>query len=118
MDSARKKELKELYKQMKPDMGIIMVKSKTENKCYIQATQDINSCINSTARKLDVRAHPNKELQKEWLERGADAYSIEVLDRLDYDKDGIKTDYTEDLEMLLEIWKEKLAAQNMEFYKK
>ncbi len=40
----KRKELKERYKRMKPDMGgIFMICSKVDNKCYIEATQDLKS---------------------------------------------------------------------------
>lgn len=118
MQNERRKELKELYKQMKPEMGIIIIRSKAENKCCIKASADLKSAMNSTARKLDVPCYPNKELQKAWTEQGANAFTIEILDRLEYSTDDSKSDYSEDLELLEEIWKEKLAAQGMTFYKK
>ncbi|HPT91000.1 MAG TPA: GIY-YIG nuclease family protein, partial [Acetivibrio sp.] len=34
----RKKELKELYKTMKPDMGVFIIRSNSDNKYFIQAT--------------------------------------------------------------------------------
>jgi hypothetical protein len=43
----RKKELKELYKNMKPDMGIFIIKSNFNNKYYIEGTQDLKGTINS-----------------------------------------------------------------------
>lgn len=78
----RRKELKEQYKNMKPDMGVFIIKSAIENKCYkcyIEAAQDLKSTINSTKFKLELGFHPNKELQKEWKENtGADSprYSL------------------------------------------
>lgn len=64
----RRKELKEQYKNMKPDMGVFIIKSAIAGKCYIEATQDLKSTINSTKLKLELGFHPNKELQKEWKE--------------------------------------------------
>jgi hypothetical protein len=32
----RRKELKEQYKHMKPGMGIFTIRSKVNNKCYIE----------------------------------------------------------------------------------
>lgn len=112
----RKKELKALYKQMKPKMGIIIIKRNDEAKCYIEETQDLQSKLNSTKRRLERLCHPNKELQREWKSFGASKFTIEILDNLEYDKDESKTDYTEDLKLLKEIWKDKLAEENMGFY--
>lgn len=49
----RKKELKELYKNMKADMGLFIIKSNFNNKCYIEGTEDLKGTINSTKFKLD-----------------------------------------------------------------
>lgn len=114
----RKKELKLQYKQMKKPMGIFILRSKVNNKCYIQSTQDLKGVMNGTIVRLEGGMHPCKELQKEWKEYGSDNFSIEVLENLEYDKDESKTDYTEDLAIMKMIWEEKLTKQNMEFYKK
>lgn len=34
----RKKELKQQYKEMKPEMGVFIIRSKASNKCFLQAT--------------------------------------------------------------------------------
>ncbi len=34
----RRKELKEKYKLMKPDMGVFVIKNNLNNKCYVEAT--------------------------------------------------------------------------------
>lgn len=114
----RKKELKLQYKQTRPDMGIFMIRAKGSNKCYIQATQDLKGVINGAKARLGGGLHPNKELQREWNELGEESFTIDILERLEYDKDESKTDYTEELALLQMIWEEKLAKENMEFYKK
>ncbi len=114
----RKKELKLQYKQTKPQMGIFIIRSKVNNKCYIQATQDLRGVINGAKVRLENGMHPNKELQKKWTEFGSENFTIEILENLEYDKDESKTDYTEDLALLQMIWEEKLAKGNMELYRK
>jgi hypothetical protein len=114
----RKKELKLQYKQMKPPMGIFMIRSKVNNKCHLQTARDFRAVMNSTKVKLEGGFHPNRELQKEWQEFGAENFTIEVLENLEYDKDELKTDYTDDLALLQMIWEEKLTKENIQFYKK
>jgi hypothetical protein len=105
----RKKELKLQYKQMKPQMGIFIIRSKVNNKCYLQTTQDLRGVINGAKVRLGGGFHPNMELQKEWNEFGADNFTIEILERLEYGKDESKTDYSEELAILQMIWEEKLV---------
>lgn len=112
----RKRELKLQYKQMKPPMGIFIIRSKVNNKCYIQTARDFRSAINGTKVRLASGMHPNRELQKEWNDFGAENFMIEILQNLEYDE--LRIDYTEDLALMQMIWEEKLAKENMEFYKK
>ena len=112
----RRKELKEQYKMMKPDMGVFIVKSKHDNRCFLEATSDLKSTINSTRFKLNFGNHPNKELQKEWKEYGENAFTIEILEKLEYDKDESKTDYSEELAILKMEWEDKLSNEGMDFY--
>lgn len=114
----RKKELKMQYKQMKPPMGIFIIRSKVNNKCFLKTTQDLRGVINGTKVRLEGGFHPNRELQKEWKEFGPENFTIEILENLEYDKDESKTDYSGELEVLQMLWEEKLAGENMEFYKK
>lgn len=114
----RKKELKLQYKQMRPQMGIFIIRSKSNNKCYLEATPNLRGTMNGTQFKLDASSHPNQELQREWNEQGAKNFTIEILDELEYDKDESKTDYGEDLILLRMTWEEKLAKENLEFFKK
>lgn len=112
----RRKELKTLYKNMKPDMGIFTIKFNFDNKCYIKETQDLKDAINSTKFQLDFGNYANKELQKEWKKYGKESFTIEILEKLKYDEDESKTDYSEELNILKMIWEEKLSKKDMEFY--
>ncbi|WP_066633820.1 GIY-YIG nuclease family protein [Desulfolucanica intricata] len=114
----RKKELKLKYKQMRPQMGIFIVRSKFSNKCFVEVTQNLEGRINRTKFQLGAGIHPNRELQKEWKDFCEANFTIEILENLEYDKDESKTDYTEDLALLQMIWEEKMLKENIEFYKK
>lgn len=114
-----KKELKEQYKQMKSHMGVLLIRNEKSGKCLIKAERDLKSAANSTAFKLGLGAFPNRELQKEWSELGENYFTISILDELEYSKDESKTDYTEELEMLATMWKDRLAKeQGAQFYEK
>lgn len=105
----RKKELKEQYKQMKPDMGVFVIRSKVNTNYYIEVTRNLKGMINRTRFQLNNFSHPNKELQKEWKEQGEHNFTIEVLEVLEYDKDETKTDYSEELIIMKMVWEEKLS---------
>ena len=112
----KKKELQDQYKLMKPDMGIFAVINKNNAKYYLETTPDLKGRINSTKFKLNAGGHPNKELQKDWQEFGANVFEIKILEQIEYEEDESKTDYSEDLELLKMIWREKLSKDMAQFY--
>ncbi|HHT49234.1 MAG TPA: GIY-YIG nuclease family protein [Firmicutes bacterium] len=112
----RKKELKQLYKQMKPEMGIFLIRALDDGKCYLQATANLKGTINGTKFKLEAGCHPNRQLQKAWQEKGAANFTFKVLEQLEYEKDETKTDYSEELAILQMVWEEKLAQEKISFF--
>ncbi len=115
LSKERKKELQEQYKLMKPEMGIFTVINKSSSKYYLQVAQNLKGIINSTRFKLDGGIHPNKELQNDWLEIGS-GFEIKILEKIEYDEDESKTDYTEELELLKMIWVDRLAEKSISLY--
>lgn len=118
MASEREKELKRQYKEMKPDMGVFWIHPREGKTCYLQATPDFRGVMNGALVRLRGGMHPFRSLQKAWSELGEEAFCIEILEQLPYDKDEIKTDYSEDLELLRMIWEERLSEQGYSFYRK
>jgi len=112
----RKKELKELYKQMKTDMGIYIIECKVINKYYLETTQNLKGKINSARFQLEMGSYRNYGLQEDWKKYGSENFEIKVLDNLEYDKDESKLDYSEELEIMKAIWEEKLTKENMVSY--
>ena len=104
IDKKRKKELLLKYKEMKPDMGVYMIKSLNTGKVYLGYDKDLKGTLNSERFKLNAGGHKNKELQKEWTKITEKGFEIKVLEVLEYDKDESKTDYTEDLKALRDMW--------------
>ncbi|AFL99429.1 hypothetical protein Desde_0996 [Desulfitobacterium dehalogenans ATCC 51507] len=114
----RKKELKEQYKQTRSDMGIVGIRSKKEAWYYIEGTQNLRATLNGIRFKLETGFFPCRELLKKWKEQGEEHFTFEVLEQLEYDKDETKTDYTDDLALLLMEWEEKLEGQGFTVVKR
>lgn len=113
----RKKELKEMYKQMKTEMGIFIIESKNSNKYYLETTQNLKGKMNSVRFQLESGGFRiNEELQEDWKEQGSKNFELKVLEMLEYDKDESKTDYSEELEIMKTIWDEKLRNQDKQPY--
>lgn len=112
----RRKELKEQYKNMKPEMGIFIIKAKFNDKCLIESSKDLKGTINGSKFRLNAGNYLNADLQSDWKEYGKNGFTIEILENLQYDKDELKMDYSEELEILKLIWIERLSSEKMEFY--
>ncbi|KLU39731.1 MAG: GIY-YIG nuclease family protein [Limnochordia bacterium] len=112
----RKKELKEQYKQMKPEMGILMVTSLANNKHFLIAAPNLRGMENRIKFQLSMGSFPNRTLQQDWDAYGEGNFKIETLDTLEYSKDETKTDHREDLEELREIWIERFREEQKELY--
>ncbi len=112
----KRKELQEQYKLMKPDMGIVTVINKKENKYFLEIAPNLKSMINRVTFQLKFDGHPHQELQSDWNKLGADNFEIKILDTMPYEDDESKTDYKEDLELLKIIWTEKLTKDEIPLY--
>ena len=115
-DVSRRKQLKEQYKQARPDMGVFVIRSKTTGKVYVEAAKDLRGAMNGSTFKLSAGMHRNRELQRDWQRYGADDFLVEVLDKLPYSKDETKTDYDDDLAELRDMWVDKLRHDATQLY--
>ena len=108
-DAARKKELKELYKRMKPEMGVVGFTCKATGKTYLAPTNNIKATLNSMRFQLGLGTYLRRALQSDWKQYGEEGFAVETLETLPYDKDDeMKTDYSEELAVLCALWAEKL----------
>lgn len=109
----RKRQLKEEYKSTKLPMGILALRCIKNGNCYLKGSVNLKATENSLRFQLGMGNYPQKTLLSDWKEYGEAGFSFEVLDTLEYDKDETKTDYREDIEVLRQIWKDKLEESGV-----
>ena len=112
----RRRELKREYKESKPDMGVFMIRSKSSGKTYIEATRNLKSGINRARFTLNFGSHLHSDLQGDWNEKGEADFEMEILEILEYKEDKQETDYTDELELLRDMWQERLVGEGRELY--
>ncbi|BFH61947.1 GIY-YIG nuclease family protein [Paenibacillus azoreducens] len=81
MDKNKRKELLEEFKQMKTYMGIIQIKNKVNGKIYVGGYPNLKNKWVTIQSQLDMGRFANLQLQKDWKEFGAEAFTYEVLEQ-------------------------------------
>jgi len=112
-----KKELKKQYKQNIQPMGVFQVKNLINGKIFIDSGLNLQGKINGCKFQLALGSHMNRILQEDFNKNDINNFSFEVIDYLK-PKEDIKTNYTDDLKMLEEMWIEKLQPFDEKGYNK
>lgn len=123
IDKQNRRQLAKQISQTLSPMGVFQIRNKMNGKLLVGSSMTLDKVWNRHYFQLNMNAHPNKELSKEWKEYGEEAFVLEVLEELK-PKDEICTDpaelkaYKKDIEALEELWVEKLAPFGEQGYHK
>ena len=85
MNTERRKQLLEEYKNRKPEMGILSFNCNATGEKYLCQSKDMNAHINSNVFQLSAKTHPNKKLQELWNQYGKAGFKISVMRVLKYE---------------------------------
>ena len=103
------------YKETPRPMGLYRVRNTVNGKSLVGASVDLPAILNRQRFQLESGLHPNRALQRDWNELGPEAFEFEILDTLKPpDQPGYNP--SEDLRMLEEMWREKLALSDEQTY--
>ncbi len=102
-----KKEIVKQYKQTVQPMGIFQIWNLANGKIYLASSKNLRGMANRFEFGLDIGSHISKELREDYLKFGKENFVFEVIDTLE-PKEDPKYDYTDDLNVLEEMWLEKL----------
>src|SRR5207248_11524963 len=96
------------YKETRRPMGVFQVLNTINQKSFVGTSVDLPSMSDRQQSQLRMGGHPNRALQKDWNEFGADAFKFEILDTLT-PPDQPNYDPKADLRALEELWLDKLS---------
>lgn len=102
-----RKDIKRAYKERKKPAGVFQVKNTVNGKVLLGSSLNLEGVFNSHRFRLSIGRHPNKVLQEEWNEVGADGFVFETLEVVQV-KDDPNFDLNDELTLLEQIWLEKL----------
>ena len=104
-----KEALKAAYKQDKHrlrPMGVYQIKNQANGKVFLGASSNLDGTLARDRTWLGLGGHQNKSLQQEWNTFGSEAFTFDVLELITPTDDP--RNYTEELTILLDVWKETL----------
>ena len=112
MDKKTKKEIQAEYKERGIIGGVYVIKNTLKNKLYLDTATDLQGSKNrfEFAVKTGSCVHP--KLQVDWAEQKAKHFSFEVLEELVQGENQSMADFKDDVEVLKQIWLEKLTGEN------
>ena len=110
-----RKDLIRKYKDTPLPAGVFRLRNHIRKKSLVGSTTNLTGAINRHRFQLEHGSHPNRELQADWKELGPDAFAFETLDRLEPSGD-VDADPSEELKVLLQMWREKLAEADEQLY--
>jgi group I intron endonuclease len=110
-----KKELKNIYKEMKFKMGIFQIRNTVNGKIYVEGSTDLDAIWNRHKFQLKMDSHPNVELQKDWKDFGEGNFSYEILSEIKQD-DTKTIDYRKEIMQLEKMFIEELQPFNNNGY--
>ncbi len=110
MDRQRRQDLVRRYHEAPKPMGVYRVYCTETGHGVVSASRDLPSALNRQRAQLSLGRHPDKVLQAQWDECGAEAFVFEVLDTLEPGDDP-GYDPAGDLEMLVQMWRERLGPE-------
>ena len=96
-------------------MGVFQIRNTSMDKVFIDSSTNIPGKINRHRFALNAGLHAAKELQKDWNEFGDRSFEFETLEPVE-PRDDPNYNYAADLEVLEDLWLEKLEPYDSKGY--
>lgn len=103
-----RKELKRQYLETPKQAGVFQVKNTVNGKVLLGSSTNLHGPLNKHRFMLSIGMHTNQELQRDWKQYGADAFTFEVLEVV-RQKDEPGFSVSDELTLLEQIWLERLS---------
>ena len=112
----RRKQIKQEYKQTPRAMGVYQIRNMVNGKIFVGSSKNLDGIFNRHRFGLSNSVHIIKDLQNDWND-GQENFAFEILEQLKPDDDP-RHDYTEELQIMEELWLEKLQPYQERGYNK
>mgnify|MGYP003494047589 CR=1 FL=1 len=95
------------YKLSHRPMGVFQIRNKVNDMVFVDSSLNVPGKINRHTFQLNAGVHPSKSLQADWNQQGSSDFEFETLEDVS-PRDAQNYDYAADLEVLEDLWLEKL----------
>ncbi len=103
------------YKLSHRPMGVFQIRNTTNDRVFIDSSTNVPGKINRHTFALKAGLHASKVLQADWTELGEIAFEFETLEPVE-PRDDPDYNYAGDLEVLEDLWLEKLEPYGEKGY--
>ena len=111
-DSGRRKELQTQYKEREIVGGVYLIRNTPKNKILLDASVNLQSSKNRFEFAQKTGSCVYLKLQEDWAEQEHSQFAFEVLEELKKSETQTPSEFKTDVELLKEIWLEKLSAED------
>ena len=106
-----RRELTRQYKQAFPPMGVYAVRCDAAGLLRLHSSRNVEGAMNRLRFELLRGTLRDKALQQAWNTHGADAFGLEVIERVK-ERDDPSFDYDSELASLLALWQAELQPSS------
>lgn len=111
MDSVKRKELKNAYKNRAAIGGIYRIQCSGNRRAWVRATTDLAGQKNKLSFSVSTNSCPEPTMLTEWMKYGAQSFSFTILEELKQKETQTEHEFLQDIKTLLEIWLEKIQQE-------
>ena len=112
-DDKTKRELQAQYKERKVIGGVYVIKNTHNNKLLLEASTDLQGSKNRFEFAQKTGSCIHLKLQSDWTKQGSGEFAFEILEKLEKGEDQTIAEFKADIEVLKEMWLEKLSGRDL-----
>ena len=114
-NKANRKELIENFKQRKKIGGVYTLKCAQVDGVYLGGTINLSGIKNRFEFSKMTDSCIHSCMSADWKKYGAQSFSIEVLEELEMSDTQTDKEFEEEVELMRNLWIEKLTSQNISY---